>query len=150
MATPEPLEPPEDDLEPDPEIEPDAEPEQRLGLEADDDGEPIVPAGFSLCELCGGSGAVPDDLQRNPQTVTCETCHGYGKVSTGSRVPSRAVEDCPTCLGSGYMTRQAQPSYTPPPATTYEQPPPAYEPPPPPPYVPPPPPAYVPPPVPTG
>ena len=37
-----------------------------------------------------------------PDTRTCGTCNGEGKVASGSHVPEHKVRTCPTCNGFGY------------------------------------------------
>jgi hypothetical protein len=34
---------------------------------------------------------------------TCETCQGWGKVRTGSRVAGQEITSCPTCRAFGYV-----------------------------------------------
>lgn len=37
-----------------------------------------------------------------PDTRTCGTCNGEGKVDSGSHVPEHRTRTCPTCIGYGY------------------------------------------------
>lgn len=42
------------------------------------------------------------DYQPAPDTRTCGTCSGEGKVASGSHVPEHRTRVCPTCMGYGY------------------------------------------------
>lgn len=80
----------------------------------------------SVCPLCDGHGlmwtpetpeeqaqmrgfvlalvgeATPEEFHDHPTYHRCETCDGYGKVRTGSRVPSQEALNCPDCNGQGH------------------------------------------------
>jgi hypothetical protein len=61
--------------------------------------------------------AQPVGLQPSPDTRTCGTCSGEGKVLSGSHVPQHRERTCPTCLGYGYEPppiAQTQGAYVPP------------------------------------
>lgn len=49
------------------------------------------------------------DYAPAPDTRTCGTCSGEGKVASGSHVPEYQVRTCPTCNGYGY---EPPPGYT--------------------------------------
>lgn len=49
------------------------------------------------------------DYRPAPDTRTCGTCDGEGKVASGSHVPEHRTRVCPTCLGFGY---EPPPGYT--------------------------------------
>lgn len=42
------------------------------------------------------------DYAPAPDTRTCGTCNGEGKVDSGSHVPEHRTRTCPTCIGYGY------------------------------------------------
>lgn len=46
--------------------------------------------------------ATPEELHDHPKYHRCETCDGYGKVRTGSRVANQEALNCPDCNGQGH------------------------------------------------
>lgn len=90
-----------------------------------------VADGMDACGQCGGVGFVPPDfapaveIQRSPDTVTCDACKGIGIRLTGSLNPQYETEPCSVCTGTGYRDRgqieamrAAQAYQTPPPVTS--------------------------------
>lgn len=63
--------------------------------------------GLTVCEVCGGLGAAPENPAppEHDNFKACPTCHGWGKVKTGSLNSSHAERDCPRCYGRGYLER---------------------------------------------
>jgi hypothetical protein len=64
-----------------------------------------------LCPTCNGTAlnfagheAAPD-YHTHEKYITCESCAGLGKVLTGSRVIGAETQDCPECMGRGYLER---------------------------------------------
>lgn len=61
-----------------------------------------------LCPACEGTGldftgGEPEpELKASPDRERCPDCDGWGKVVTGSRVPTEEVLPCPTCQGAGH------------------------------------------------
>ena len=43
------------------------------------------------------------EYPQDPGANTCPMCDGYGKVTTGSRVPGHETRTCTNCTGYGYM-----------------------------------------------
>lgn len=44
----------------------------------------------------------PEELHDHPNYHRCDTCDGYGKVRTGSRVANQEALNCPDCNGQGH------------------------------------------------
>lgn len=51
-----------------------------------------------------GDGAAPT-LNQHPKLYLCETCDGWGDLTTGSRKETTRTEGCPDCGGKGYRDR---------------------------------------------
>ena len=49
----------------------------------------------------------PEELHAHPDYHRCETCDGYGKVYTGSRVGGQEALNCPSCNGMGHTGGRA-------------------------------------------
>lgn len=54
----------------------------------------------SILALVGGTTA--EELKPHPTFHRCETCDGWGKVYTGSRVGDQEALNCPDCNGQGH------------------------------------------------
>jgi hypothetical protein len=72
-----------------------------------------------------------DEPRRDPHTLTCGTCNGYGQTLTGSRVQAFSTRTCPDCQGMGYVELLREPEPEPQPAAPEAGPAPWPEPPPP-------------------
>lgn len=64
--------------------------------------------GFVECEACGGSGlTLPEppgpSLQQAADAATCETCAGFGELTTGSRRQGYTLLQCHDCNGKGWQ-----------------------------------------------
>lgn len=49
-----------------------------------------------------------ETMPEAPWAVQCQTCQGYGKVKTGSRVPERETTTCLDCNGAGWNNRKQE------------------------------------------
>jgi hypothetical protein len=50
------------------------------------------------------------EYEQDQETRACPKCNGYGKVKTGSLVPTQATTTCPTCKGYGWVGPNPHPS----------------------------------------
>lgn len=53
----------------------------------------------------------PPELKAHPKLYKCETCDGWGDLTTGSRKPTTQVEGCPDCGGKGFRDRDMDQAY---------------------------------------
>lgn len=67
--------------------------------------------------------ATPEELHDHPTYHRCETCEGFGKVRTGSRVAGQEALNCPDCNGQGHTGGARAPMPTPLPTAAAEPPP---------------------------
>lgn len=64
-----------------------------------------------LCPACEGTGLDftggqgEPEFAESPDRERCPDCDGWGKVRTGSRVPTEDVLPCPTCQGAGHRVK---------------------------------------------
>jgi hypothetical protein len=61
------------------------------------------------------------ELHPHPRFKRCETCEGYGKVYTGSRVAGQEALNCPDCNGQGHTGGATQAIPTPLPVAAVPQ-----------------------------
>lgn len=62
--------------------------------------------------------ATPEEFHDHPKYHRCDTCDGYGKVRTGSRVAGQEALNCPDCNGQGHTGGALQGSVVPMPTPT--------------------------------
>jgi DnaJ-class molecular chaperone len=100
--------------EPQPEPAPSSEPtdEERKAWDAEHKRHAnalakVMGADFDLLVPCDECGAVgyrpPDQLRTNQRYIGCETCNAFGVVLTGSKAQGNETQNCPVCLGRGFL-----------------------------------------------
>lgn len=72
----------------------------------------VPPADFDplqrLAVLAALGEDAPPELRPHPNRRRCETCDGWGDLTTGSRKNTTAVDGCPTCMGNGWIDAAAE------------------------------------------
>jgi hypothetical protein len=74
---------------------------------------------WMACQAYAGQAGTPEYVA-STQFYRCDTCDGWGEVSTGARKETTSHIGCPTCSGYGYRNRQ---EVSPIPATYHNLPP---------------------------
>lgn len=71
---------------------------------ADADGVESAAAEDPVCPMCNGDGHLAVEPPQDPTAQRCNGCDGYGRVYTGSRVPTEVTRACPICGGRGFRS----------------------------------------------
>lgn len=72
---------------------------------------PMQPSEEVRANVLAALGVAPKgDLQKFENFEECPSCHGEGKVLTGSHVPEYITRNCPACQGTGYKERGLAPA----------------------------------------
>lgn len=77
--------------------------DQAPGFHFHPDLVPLSEEQVMACRLLAGLPVEPA-FEPDPESHECETCLGWGRVKTGSKVAGKAVVSCPRCNGHGFIS----------------------------------------------